>query len=60
MRKNKKIYQRKVRIKLKANGELWRRVSSLNDSVSNDKHYVVRMEGDGTAVIIGSTRKRVG
>jgi len=52
VRKNKKIYQRKVKIKLKANGELWRRVSSLNDSVSNDKHYVVRMEGDGTAVIV--------
>ena len=52
MRKNKKIHQRKGKIKLEANGELWRRVSSLNDSTPDEKHYVVRMGDNGTAVII--------
>ena len=52
MRTNKKIRQRKGKIKLEANGELWRRVSSLNDSTPDEKHYVVRMGDDGTAVII--------
>lgn len=52
MQTNNKKYHRKAKIKVKVNGELWHRVSSLNDSASDDKHYVVRIDGDGTAVII--------
>ena len=44
--------QKKASIKLEVNGELWKCVSSLNDSTSDDKHYVVRPEEDGVAVII--------
>lgn len=46
------ISQKKTSIKLEVNGELWKCVSSLNDSTSDDKHYVVRADEDGRAVII--------
>jgi len=48
---NKK-YHRKAKIKLKVNGELWHQVPDLNDSAADDKHYVVRVGDEGTAVII--------
>jgi len=49
---NNKKYQRKAKIKLEVNGALWHRVSSLNDSASDDNHYVVKIDDDGRAVII--------
>ena len=52
VQENNKKYQRKVKIKVKVNGELWHLVPSLNDSAADDKHYVVKIDGNGTAVII--------
>jgi hypothetical protein len=49
---NNKKYRNKEKINLEVNGELWHRVSNLNDSTSTDKHYVVKIGYDGTAVII--------
>jgi hypothetical protein len=46
------ISQKKASIKLEVSGELWKCVSSLNDSTSDDKHYVLRTDEDGAAVII--------
>ena len=45
------IDQKKKSIELEVNGELWQRVSSLNDSASDDNHYVVCIDDDGAAVI---------
>ena len=36
---------------LEVNEELWRSVPNFNNSTSNDKHYVIRMEEDATTVI---------
>jgi hypothetical protein len=46
------IIQKKASIKLEVNGELWKCVSNLNDSTSDDKHYVVRTDEDGAVLII--------
>ena len=46
------ISQKKAGIKLEVNGELWKSVSSLKDSTSDDNHYVVRTDEDGAVVII--------
>ncbi len=52
MQTSNKKYQRKVKIGVKVKGELWHRVSSLNDSASDDNHYVVKVDDEGTAVIL--------
>jgi hypothetical protein len=49
---NNKKYTRKAEITLEVNGELWHPVSRLHDSASDDKHYVVRINEDGMAVIL--------
>jgi len=45
-------YQRKEEIRLEVNGDLWHRVSNLKHSAANDNHYVVKIDDEGTAVII--------
>ena len=46
------VKQNKEIVGLEVNGELWRSVPSFNESAADDKHYVVRLEGDSTAVIL--------
>lgn len=38
-------------VDLEIDGEMWRPVKSFENSSSNDKHYVVRQEADGSTVI---------
>ena len=52
MRTNSKKFQNTVNIKLEVNGELWNRVSILDDSAPDDNHYIVKEDDKGWAVII--------
>ena len=39
-------------IKLEINGDVWDCVPNFNESISNDNHFVVKIQNEGTAVII--------
>ena len=52
MRTNSKKFQNKLKINLEVNGELWHRVSNLNDSASDENHYAVKIDDERNAVII--------
>jgi|SRR6516162_4531173 len=40
-----------VHVVVKVNGRRWRRVLSLSGSRSNDRHYVVETQADGSATV---------
>lgn len=54
----KPIIRKEAKIELEVNGELWLRVSSLNKSAPDDKHYIIRIDDDGTINIIFGDGKR--
>ncbi len=46
------VKQATTNVELEVNGEQWVSVPAFDNSTAEDKHYVVRVEDDGTAVIV--------